>query len=131
MHSRACHRILVVVPRSVELIVEVMVLNRDAGFVHEGDTVQVKLETYPFTRYGVVPAVLETISRDAIEDKEKGLIYAARARLLHDYIMIGGRRAMLAPGLAATAEIKTGERRIIEYLLSPLSRRVQEAGRER
>jgi hemolysin D len=53
-----------VVPRSVELVVEAMVLNRDAGFVHEGDTVEVKLEAYPFMRYGVVPAVLETISRD-------------------------------------------------------------------
>jgi hemolysin D len=91
----------------------------------------VKLEAYPFTRYGVVPAVLESISRDAIEDKEKGLVYTARARLLQDYIIIGSRRAMLAPGLAATAEIKTGERRIIEYLLSPLSRRIQESGRER
>lgn len=123
--------LLVVVPKSAELVVEAMVLNRDAGFVHEGDTVQVKLEAFPFTRYGVVPAVLETISRDAIEDKEKGLVYAARARLLQDYIMVGRRRAQLSPGLAATAEIKTGERRIIEYLLSPLARRVQEAGRER
>jgi len=41
--------------------------------------VEVKLEAYPFTRYGVVPAVLETISGDAIEDKEKGLVYKARA----------------------------------------------------
>jgi hemolysin D len=123
--------LLVVVPRSAELIVEVTVLNRDAGFIHEGDTVQVKLEAFPFTRYGVVPAVLETISRDAIEDKEKGLVYTARARLLQDYIMIGSRRTELTPGLAATAEIKTGERRIIEYLLSPLVRRIQEAGRER
>jgi hemolysin D len=123
--------ILVVVPKRAELIVEAMVLNRDAGFVHEGDTVQVKLEAFPFTRYGVVPAVLETISRDAIEDKEKGLVYAARARLLQDYIVVGNGHAILSPGLAATAEIKTGERRIIEYLLSPLVRRVQEAGRER
>jgi hemolysin D len=123
--------LLVVVPRGAELIVEAMVLNRDAGFVHEGDPVQVKFEAFPFTRYGVVPAVLETISRDAIENKEKGLVYTARARLLQDYIMIGSRRAQLAPGLAATAEIKTNERRIIEYLLSPLSRRIQEAGRER
>lgn len=123
--------LLVVVPRNVALIVEAMVLNRDAGFVREGDKVQVKLEAFPFTRYGVVPAVLETISRDAIEDKQKGLVYAARARLLQEYILIGGHHVMLSPGLSATAEIKTGERRIIEYLLSPLSRRIQEAGRER
>jgi hemolysin D len=86
---------------------------------------------YPFTRYGVVPAVLETISRDAIEDKQKGLVYEARARLLQDYIMVDGEKSQLSPGLSATAEIKTGDRRIISYLLSPLARRVQEAGRER
>jgi hemolysin D len=55
----------VAVPRHAELTVEAMVLNRDAGFVHPGQAVTVKLEAYPFTRYGVVPAVLETISRDA------------------------------------------------------------------
>jgi hemolysin D len=123
--------LLVVVPRGAELTVEAMVLNRDAGFVHKGQPVEVKLEAYPFTRYGVVPAVLETISRDAIEDKEKGLVYMSRARLLQDYILIDGERSMLAPGLSATAEIKTGDRRIISYLLSPLARRVKEAGRER
>jgi hemolysin D len=123
--------ILVVVPRAAELTVEVMVLNRDAGFIRQGQPVEIKLEAYPFTRYGVVPAVLETISRDAIEDKEKGLIYMARARLLQDYILTDGEQSKLAPGLSATAEIKTGERRIISYLLSPLARRVREAGRER
>ena len=79
----------------------------------------------------MVPAVLETISRDAIEDKEKGLVYVARARLLQDYIMVDGERSMLGAGLSATAEIKTGDRRIISYLLSPIARRVKEAGRER
>jgi hemolysin D len=123
--------ILVVVPRGAELITEALVLNRDAGFVRQGQPVEIKLEAYPFTRYGIVPAVLETISNDAIEDKEKGLVYKARARLLQDYILISGSKFMLAPGLSATAEIKTGRRRIIDYLLSPLSRRVQEAGRER
>ncbi|WP_187775858.1 hypothetical protein [Luteimonas suaedae] len=55
----------------------------------------------------------------------------ARIRLTQDWIDIGGRRTPLAPGLSATAEIKTSNRRSIEYLLSPLSRRLQEAGRER
>jgi hemolysin D len=123
--------LLVVVPRHAELTVEAMVLNQDAGFVHPDQPVTVKLEAYPFTRYGVVPAVLETISRDAIEDKQKGLCYQARARLLQDYIMVDGVKSQLSYGLSATAEIKTGDRRIISYLLSPLARRVQEAARER
>lgn len=120
-----------VVPKSAELVVDAMVLNRDAGFVHPGQPVEVKLEAYPFTRYGVVPAVLETISGDAIEDKEKGLVYKARARLLQDYITVDGKKSWLTSGLSATAEIKTGDRPIIDYLLSPLARRLHEAGRER
>jgi hemolysin D len=107
------------------------VLNRDAGFVHQGQAVEVKLEAYPFTRYGVVPAVLESISRDAIEDKEQGLVYMARVRLLQDHIVVDGKKSPLSPGLSATAEIKTGDRPIIDYLLSPLARRMHEAGRER
>ena len=123
--------LLVVVPRDAELVADAMVLNRDAGFVHQGQAVEVKLEAYPFTRYGVVPAVLESISRDAIEDKEQGLVYMARVRLLQDHIVVDGRKSPLSPGLSATAEIKTGDRPIIDYLLSPLARRMHEAGRER
>lgn len=123
--------LLVVVPNHGELVIDAMVLNRDAGFVRRGQPVEVKLEAYPFTRYGVVEGVIETIGRDAIQTENEGLRYPARVRLLQPWIVIDGRRTALAPGLAASAEIKTGERRIIEYLLSPLSRRLQEAGRER
>jgi hemolysin D len=123
--------LLVVVPKSAELVVDAMVLNRDAGFVHPGQKVEVKLEAFPFTRYGVVQGEVEQVSRDAVEDKKEGLVFPAIVRIPNPWLMVGGRKAMLAPGLAATAEIKTGDRRILEYLLSPLSRRLQEAGRER
>ncbi|WP_447592410.1 HlyD family type I secretion periplasmic adaptor subunit [Stenotrophomonas rhizophila] len=123
--------LMVVVPHDGELMVDAMLPNRDAGFVREGQAVEVKLEAYPFTRYGVVDGVIETVGRDAVQTEKEGLRYPARVRLLRSWIEIDGRRMALAPGLAATAEIKTGDRRIIEYLLSPLSRRMQEAGRER
>ncbi|GAA5083102.1 HlyD family type I secretion periplasmic adaptor subunit [Lysobacter panacisoli] len=123
--------LMVVVPNGGELVVDAMVLNRDAGFVRRGQPVEVKLEAYPFTRYGVVDGVIETIGRDAIQTEKEGLRYPARVRLTQAWIEIDGKRIALAPGLAASAEIKTGDRRIIEYLLSPLSRRLQEAGRER
>lgn len=123
--------LMVVVPKGEELIVEAMVLNRDAGFVHAGQPVEVKLEAYPFTRYGVVEGRLEQVSRDAIDNEKLGPVYPVRVKLAHPWISIGGKRTALEPGLTATAEIKTGDRRIIEYLLSPLVRRVKEAGRER
>lgn len=123
--------LLIVVPRGEELLVEAMVLNRDIGFVHEGQTAEVKLEAFPFTRYGIVAGVVERISRDAVDNKELGLVFPCLVKLARADIVIGANRVALAPGFAATAEIKTGRRRIIEYLLSPLSRRLQEAGRER
>jgi hemolysin D len=103
----------------------------DAAFVREGQIAEVKFEAFPFTRYGVVKGKVERISRDSVADEKLGLVYPAQVRLMRNTILIGGKQVKLEPGLAATAEIRTGERRIIEYLLSPLSRRVQEAGRER
>ncbi|MGE3303797.1 MAG: hypothetical protein AB7M12_11870 [Hyphomonadaceae bacterium] len=84
-----------------------------------------------FTRYGVVAARVERISHDSVQDEKLGLVYPAQIKLSHSMIRIAGQWVKLEPGLAATAEIRTGDRRIIEYLLSPLARRVAEAGRER
>jgi hemolysin D len=123
--------LLVIVPKGEELIVEAMVLNKDIGFVTEGQPVEVKLEAFPFTRYGIVKGTVETVSRDAVEDEKQGLVFPAQVKLSQDFLDIGNTRFNLAPGLAATAEIKTDQRRIIEFLLSPLSKRLQEAGRER
>ena len=71
------------------------------------------------------------MSRDAVQDENLGLVFPARVELRQFSINVGGGATPLTAGLAATAEIRTGRRRIIEYLLSPLQRRVEEAGRER
>ncbi|MET0534706.1 MAG: HlyD family type I secretion periplasmic adaptor subunit [Steroidobacter sp.] len=123
--------LLVIVPKGEELIVEAMVLNKDIGFVREGQPAEVKLEAFPFTRYGVIDGTVESISRDSIEHKELGLVFPCLVKLAASQIDVGAKVVALEPGFAASAEIKTGQRRIIEFLLSPLSRRLQEAGRER
>lgn len=123
--------LLAIVPREEELLVEAMVLNKDIGFVQEGQPAEIKLEAFPFTRYGVINGTVESISRDSIENEQLGLVFPALVRLSQSYVTIGDDRIALAAGFAATAEIKTGDRRIIEFLLSPLSRRLQESGRER
>ena len=107
---------------------------------------RVKLEAFPFTDYGIVPGVVESISRDAIDlsqpgkemakdpngrPVQQGLVYAARVRLLKSTIRVRGRDQAIGPGLAVQAEIKTGERRIIDYLLSPIAKTMDEAGKER
>ncbi|MEM9810236.1 MAG: HlyD family type I secretion periplasmic adaptor subunit [Pseudomonadota bacterium] len=128
---RPADALLTVVPAGSGLMVEAMVLNKDAGFVRQGQPVEVKLEAYPFTRYGVVTGRLETISRDAVENEDLGLVYPAIVHLDTDVLEVHGEDRLLEAGLSATAEIKTGRRRIIDFLLSPLSRRMAEAGRER
>ena len=128
---RPADPLLVIVPKGEELIVEAMVLNKDIGFVREGQDAEIKLEAFPFTRYGVIKGTIESISTDSVENKDLGLVFPCLVKLHATHIDAGTKRVALAPGFAATAEIKTGDRRIIEFLLSPLSRRLQEAGRER
>ncbi|HEU0099396.1 MAG TPA: HlyD family type I secretion periplasmic adaptor subunit [Allosphingosinicella sp.] len=123
--------LMVIVPSGSEVAVEAQILNKDIGFVREGQPVRVKLEAYNFTDYGLIEGVIETISRDAIQDEKLGLVYATRIRLDRNHITVGGRPQPIGPGMAVQAEVKTGERRIIKYLLSPISQTVAEAGRER
>ena len=66
-----------------------------------------------------------------MQDEKLGPIYQARVEILSDRPSGGGPALPLAPGLTATAEIRTADRRVIDYLLSPLERRLAEAGRER
>jgi len=144
--------LMVIVPRDSAIEVEAMVNNRDIGFVHVGDDVEVKVETFDFTRYGLLRGRVRTISSDAISrdngadkqtDKAPGasnassdpkgqdLTYAARITIDRAQLQIEDRLVNLSPGMAVTAEIKTGSRRVISYLLSPVMKYNQESLRER
>ena len=123
--------LMVIVPQEDTLEVEASVTNRDVGFVHAGQQVEVKLETFPFTKYGTIPGVVESVSRDAVADEKQGLNYPARVRIDRDYMQVNERRVPLTPGMAATVEIKTSDRRLIEYILSPILRYKHESMRER
>ncbi|MCB1392868.1 MAG: hypothetical protein KDJ71_06585 [Nitrobacter sp.] len=76
---------------------------------------------------GPMPGALS----DTSEPQGQELVYAARISLDRTHMQIDDRNAQLAPGMAVTAEIKTGQRRVIEYLLSPLLRYRHDAARER
>ncbi|MEQ1612361.1 MAG: HlyD family type I secretion periplasmic adaptor subunit [Hyphomicrobiaceae bacterium] len=123
--------ILKIVPADAVLEIEAVVLNRDIGFVAKGQSVEIKLETFPFTKYGLIPGVVKEVWRDAIQDERQGLIYRAEITLLADKILVGDTWVPLAPGMSTQAEIKTGDRRVIEYFLSPFLRYKAEALRER
>lgn len=123
--------IMVIVPEGGPLVAEVKLLNRDAGFVQAGQKVAVKLEAFPFTRYGTVPGRIASVSSDAVEDERLGLVYTARVALDRTTINRGDSIVPLTPGMAATADIKTGKRSFMSYLLSPIDAARLEAARER
>jgi len=123
--------LMAVVPAGDTLEVEAMVQNRDIGFIQPGQDVQVKMETFLFTKYGTIPGKVTSVSRDAVADEKRGLIYPARIALERTWVDIGGRRMDLGAGMALTAEIKTDRRRMIDYVLSPILRHKDESLRER
>lgn len=119
------------VPDDAVLEAEVVVLNKDIGFVRDGMPVEIKLETFPFTRYGLLDGEVKQVWRDAIQDEKQGLVYKAVVALKTKQILINDKWVPLAPGMSMQAEIKTGDRRVIDYFLSPLLRYQDESLRER
>ncbi len=123
--------LMVIVPQESQMEVEAMILNKDIGFVHEGQKAEVKIDTFNFTKYGLIDAEIRSISDDAIQDENLGLVYSARFKLDKEAIQVDERMVKLSPGMSVTAEVKTGQRRLIEYFLSPLLRYKQESLGER
>lgn len=123
--------LMVIVPDAASVSAEVTLENKDIGFVAPGQEVAIKLETFPFTRYGTVKASVDKVTQDAVNDEKRGAIFPATLKLDQTSIDIDGKPIKLAPGMNITAEIKTGQRRVIEYLLSPIQRAGSESLRER
>jgi hemolysin D len=123
--------LLMVVPAESNLEVEALVDNKDIGFVREGQPAEVKVETFPFTRYGTIEGRVSAVSKDAVPLDKRSLAYTARVNLNRSVIQVDGQALRLSPGMAVSVEIKTGERRLIEFFLSPLLKSRQESLRER
>lgn len=115
-----------IVPEKVPLYVDAALDNQDVGFVKPGQRVVVKVATYPFQRYGYLEGTVENISPDAIQDDKKGLIYKAKIKLNDDKSSKQNQLKLL-PGMSVSAEITTGQRRIIEFFLDPLMTKADES----
>lgn len=124
-------QLMLIVPDTRELLVEAFIDNNDIGFVNEQDHAEVKIHTFPFTRYGLADARVVHISNDAINQENRGAVFQTLLSLRHDYLRIGDRYIRLTPGMTVTAEIKTGKRRLIEFFLAPLLRYRHDSVRER
>lgn len=141
--------LLVVVPADTNLEIEAMVPNRDIGFIHVGQEAEIKVDTFDFTRYGLLHGRVVNLSQDAIilddpqskddnrtagaasDPKSQQLVYAARVSLDRTRMQVDENMVNLSPGMSVTVEIKTGSRSVLSYLLSPLFRYKHESLRER
>lgn len=140
-------RLMMIVPEGTRLEIEAMLLNKDKGFVREGQEVRIKLETFPFTKYGTLSGEVLSVSNDAIPFQANGdaaaqkeetakdaagpLVFPIRISLNEEKIRIDGADVAITPGMSVTAEVKIGDRRVIEFLLDPLLKMTDEAFRER
>jgi hemolysin D len=124
-------QLMVIVPGEDKVEIEAVIENRDIGFVHEGQPAEVKVDAFPFTKYGTLDAELIDVSDDAIQDEKRGLIFMSRVRLKQTVIHVENKLINLSPGMAVIVEVKTGQRRLIEYILSPLMQYADESIRER
>ncbi len=147
--------LMTIVPDSAPVLIEAMVENRDVGFVHAGQAAEIKVETFPFTRYGLLSGHVLDVSRSSVasgrrrggdrifsdEGTARGKpgagegdpspAYVAHIALDRTSLLVDGHAEPITPGMAITAEIKTGRRRVIDYLLTPLREYVHDGLRER
>jgi hemolysin D len=144
--------LMVIVPLESHIVIEAMISNRDIGFIKPGQEAAIKIDTFNFTRYGLLHGNVLNVSHDAItreappdktannsqsseltssEPKGQELLYMARVSLDRTNMQIDDKLVDLSPGMAVTVEIKTGSRRIISYLLSPLTKYSQDSLHER
>jgi len=150
-------QLLVVAPTEAPLQVEALVANLDIGFVRPGQEAAIKVDAFPFTRFGVLHGKVVRIASEAIDEEEakRGLANAAAAAnianmgtagapgqpqnfvfpvtvaLQETAIQSDGTAIPLSPGMTVSVEIKTDRRRVIDYLISPIAKMTSEAMRER
>lgn len=147
--------LMIVVPSEGPIEIEVMIQNQDIGFVKQGQSAVIKVEAFPFTRYGSITGTVQRVSRDAVEERDAqamadpmtaarpggaqagagqhgpSLVFPALVRLERSTINVDGTEIALSPGMSVTVEILTGQRRAIDYVLSPLREVAASSGRER
>jgi hemolysin D len=126
----ATQTMMYIVPTDDLLEVEIKLENKDVGRLKQGMDAQIKIDTYPFTKYGTVNGRLRVISADAIVDEKKGLLYSARVSFLNKSIISNGRENKLSTGMTTVVELNVGKRRVIEYFLDPFKKNVSESLRE-
>lgn len=128
--------LLTIVPVDVPLQAEVLVENKDAGFIHAGQEAKIKVASFEFQKYGMIVADVDHISADSSQQQTDGTdqgasVYRAILNLNGQTLSYNNKEYELKPGMQVTAEINLGSRTVMQYIFSPVTRAVREAGTER
>lgn len=123
--------LMVIVPENDQLDAQIMISNKDIGFITPGQKVVIKVEAFPYTRYGYLYGKVKFISSEVVEDKEKGMYFDGEITLTNSTLQVNGKKVILTSGMSITAEVITGYRRVIDFIISPLRKTIDESFIER
>lgn len=127
----AGEKLLEIVPMDEQMVVEAKVSTSDVGHVRVGQPVQIKVHSYDFVRYGMVGGTLESISPMTFVDKFNKTYYRAKIILQQPHVGEDPERNLILPGMTVEADIMTGTKTVLDYLLKPIHVAASTALRER
>jgi len=119
-------KLMAVVPIDAPLIVKAVVLNKDIGFIKEGMATSIKVDTFDFQKYGTIQGTVRNISKHSTDDDKLGPVYEVFIQPSEMHLTVDGRRQTIKSGMSLTAEIKVGQRKIIEFFVYPLIKYLDE-----
>lgn len=131
---QGAQKLMIITPQDAAQLAEVRIKNQDMGFIHPGETVTVKIDAFPYSRYGTIEGTVLSLSRDAVQERgapeNTPSVFPAQLELKQNYILLGDARVMLTPGMSILVNIKVGRRKVIDYIFSPIREYQAEAWRE-
>ncbi|RKF17785.1 HlyD family type I secretion periplasmic adaptor subunit [Alginatibacterium sediminis] len=113
--------LLKIVPEQSDMIVKANVPNNDRGFITQGQSARVKVDAFPYTRYGSLPAEVKLLSRDSTLNKDGALVYPIEFTLLRNRLTLNGKRQPIRYGMSVKVDVITGSRTLISYFTDPIS----------
>ncbi|MEO5333406.1 MAG: HlyD family type I secretion periplasmic adaptor subunit [Magnetococcus sp. YQC-5] len=128
---RSGDTVLEIVPEERRLMVEARISPRDVGHLRVGQKVMLKLSSFEYSRYGGVEGVLKEISHSSFLDEKGSPYFKGMIDLKKNHVGKHPGENPVTPGQTLQAEITTGKKTVMQYLLKPIFASAQEALRER
>lgn len=120
-----------IVPKGEKLVVEVKVKPSDIAFIYSGQRAVVKLSAYDFAVYGALEGKVTLISADTETDRKEETFYTVRIETDKSYVEHNGKRLTILPGMTLSADIITGRKSVLDYILKPILKTKQHMLSER